>query len=367
MSPTSQRSLSDEEHSLFELSSSLKMITNDFTLPDIEEESEGTSRPLSLLSEQETARIHEPDIRYREHSRSAKAFNRRSFDYTRHSFEEAGLDVIETTFDTLNQQSCDPLLSKIVDTLSEMSTSFEEENVLPEAPFLPISPPPGPLLSPRYSMLLAALEESKANARTEADKKRASAMINRLSTISLADDEPPPLPETLPPGKMMSPRNSKLVAAQEQSHLDLSILLSKMTTIYDEKRNTSAASVSETSPQNSPTVAELEDDQILALLPPPDTTEVGFDEVVERRKSILKLTPSFLRNIEPPQEFTVSGLSENNEIADQNQELSYRKDSSTTATTFSEEKQSSSQVCCICLNLMCIATFCSFLDLDWPG
>ncbi len=322
------------------------MIPSDFTLPDIEEESEGTSRPLSLLSEQEAARIHEPEIRYRDHSRSAKAFNRRSFDYTRHSFEEAGLDVIETKFDTLNQQSCDPLLNKIVDTLSEMSTSFEGENVLPEPPFLPISPPPGPLLSPRYSMLLAALQESKANASNEADKKRASAMINRLSTISLVDDEPPPLPETLPPGKMMSPRHSKLVA-QEQSHLDLSILLSKITTIYDEKRKTSAASVPETSPQNSPTVAELEDDQILALLPPPDTTEVGFDEVLERRKSILKLTPSFLRNIEPPQEFTVSGLPETKEIADHipsklnTQLVPYRKDSSTTAMTFSEEEKQS--------------------------
>ncbi len=341
MSPTSELSLGDEDHTLFEPSSSLKVIPQEFILPDIAEESDSASRPLSILSEVEQTRLHESEIKYRDHTNkqhaAAKAFNRRSLDYTRQSFEEAGLDVIETKFDN------DQLLNRIVDTMSEMSTSFEADESLPEPPFLPVSPPPGPLLSPRYSILLAALEENKANACTVEDKQRTSAIIHRLSTINMVDDEPPPLPETLPPGKMMSPRHSKLLAqggnTSEMSQLDLSILLSKMNSLEKSK-----ASPSEQNNSTTTVTVDLEEEQVLALLPPPDIDE----ETVQRRGSSLKLTPSFLRSIEPPQEFTDSGLPETDETPATSEhtpskvtsQSSCHKNSSATETTFSEEKLS---------------------------
>lgn len=354
MSPSSE--FGDEDLTLFEPTSPHKVIPQEFLLPDIDEESESASRPLSTLSEVEGVGSHEPEseIKYRDYSskqRADETLNRRSIDYTRQSFEEAGLDVIETKF---NKEPGDQLLNRIVDTMSEMSTSFEGDKSLPEPPFLPVSPPPGPLLSPRYSMLLAALKESKANAHTVEDKKRASAMINRLSTISLIDDEPPRLPQTLPPGKMMSPRHSKLLTqgedTSELSQLDLSILLSKMTKIYDEKNKTT----SETD-QNQASAPELDDHQILALLPPPKTEE----ETVQRRRSSLKLTPSFLQSIEPPEGFSDSGLPETDETPATSEhtpnkitsQFSNRKDSSATETTFEEKLSEYSgsighKVCC---------------------
>lgn len=397
-----------EDHSLFEPSSPLQVVPQAFILPDIQEEVD-EAECLSLLSQfsdqqernslaQASPTDGDENIQYR--NKLDKQMRRRSFDFARQSFEEAGLDVDETMFDEIestgNKLGDDNPLDITRNTMSDMSLSFEGKSS-PEGPhidppFLPVSPPPGPLLSPRYSMLLAELEQSNSigNSVHEADnKQRTNALLNRMSTLSIADDEPPPpLPLSQPPGKMISPRHSLLLLQSgtglqsgEEAQLDLRNLLSKVATVYDKQRETESRQ-KEADSQNNGLVQEkeplsdglhnngtshdkeqLDEDQVLALVPPPvgDSDEYPNEQ---RRKSNLKITPSFLRSLEPPKEFTDSGFPDTDEnpgmsdystnkgnilpptevsvlsLSTNDRVSHHKKDSSTTITSYSEEKQS---------------------------
>ena len=169
---------------LFEPSSPLQIGSN-FLLPDIMEESENErseSLRSSLLSSDGMI-IKSP---------SKQKFTK--FD----PFEEIGLDVIETNFDSdvplpVNDDNCD----------DEQAPDASESPVDP--PILPVSPPPGPLLSPRYSMML--LESSEQDD------------YNRFSIVSVSSEMAPPLPTSLPPGRLI-PRES-LLYQDPESKIDL--------------------------------------------------------------------------------------------------------------------------------------------------
>lgn len=163
-----------EEDSLPELfkPTSPLHINKNFILPDIMEESENDqseSQRSSLLSCD--------GLMNRSQNRPSK------FD----PFEETGLDVVETNFDD------DDVPLPDFDASYDHEGSQNTSGSPPEPPILPVSPPPGPLLSPRYSMMM-----SPAKIDTISHDK------NRFSIIS---ECPPPLPTSLPPGNLI-PRES---------------------------------------------------------------------------------------------------------------------------------------------------------------
>lgn len=168
---------------LFEPSSPLQ-INNNFLLPDIMEESENErseSLRSSLLSSDGMI-IKSP---------TRQKFTK--FD----PFEETGLDVVETNFDN------DVPLPMNDDSVNEQEPNASGSPV--EPPILPVSPPPGPLLSPRYSMMLLESNEQDD--------------YNRFSVVSVSSEMAPPLPTSLPPGKLI-PRES-LLYQDPESKIDL--------------------------------------------------------------------------------------------------------------------------------------------------
>lgn len=174
----------DEESlpELFEPSSPLQ-INNNFLLPDIMEESENErseSLRSSLLSSDGMI------------IKSPSKQNFTKFD----PFQETGLDVVETNFDN------DVPLPINGNRDDEQAPNASGSPV--EPPILPVSPPPGPLLSPRYSMML--LESSEQDD------------YNRFSVVSVTSEMAPPLPTSLPPGKLI-PRES--LYRDPESKIDL--------------------------------------------------------------------------------------------------------------------------------------------------
>lgn len=169
---------------LFQPSSPLE-INKNFILPDIMEESEtdqSESMRSSLLSSDGTMV---------QSQKFATKFN---------PFEETGLDVVETNF------SDDVPLPDDDDAKQDQNSSGSPQ----EPPILPVSPPPGPLLSPRYSMLLFDNEQFGDS--------------NRFSVVSVSDEMAPPLPTSLPPGKLI-PRQS--LYQDSESKMDLWYELNK--------------------------------------------------------------------------------------------------------------------------------------------
>ena len=174
----------DEESlpELFEPSSPLQINSN-FLLPDIMEESENErseSLRSSLLSSDGMI------------IKSPSKQNFTKFD----PFEETGLDVVETNFDN------DVPLPINGNSDNEQAPNASGSPV--EPPILPVSPPPGPLLSPRYSMMLPESSEPDD--------------YNRFSVVSVTSEMAPPLPTSLPPGKLI-PRES--LYQDPESKIDL--------------------------------------------------------------------------------------------------------------------------------------------------
>ena len=175
-----------DEESLPELfaPSSPLHIDKNFLLPDIMEESENEqseSLRSSLLSSDGTI---------------VKSQSRHKFTKF-NPFEETGLDVVETSFNDdvplpINDNS---------DNVQDLNTSGSPV----EPPILPVSPPPGPLLSPRYSMMLLDSNEQAND-------------YNRFSVVSVSSEMAPPLPTSLPPGKLI-PRES--LYQDPESKIDL--------------------------------------------------------------------------------------------------------------------------------------------------
>ena len=112
-------------------------------------------------------------------------------------FEETGFDVIETNFN-------DDVPLPVNDN-SDNGQHFNASGSPVEPPILPVSPPPGPLLSPRYSMMLLDSNERVND-------------YNRFSVVSVSSEMAPPLPTSLPPGKLI-PRES--LYQDPESKIDL--------------------------------------------------------------------------------------------------------------------------------------------------
>ena len=165
---------------LFQPSSPLQ-ISKNFILPDIMEESENDqseSMRSSIISADGTI------------NRSPVKQDDSNFD----PFEETGLDVIETNF---NDDVPLPDFDDVTDDQQFHNVSGSPQ----EPPILPVSPPPGPLLSPRFSMMSEHASDP-----------------NRFSVVSVSNEMPPPLPISLPPGKLI-PRESMYQDSEAQVDL----------------------------------------------------------------------------------------------------------------------------------------------------
>ena len=267
--------------------------------------------------------------------------------------EEQEVEYAETEFfDTM-----DTTVS--LDHLTQETTGTSPAAGVPP-PLLPVSPPPGPVLSPRLSMLLAETNGTN-NTGTPSPHPTTAELQNRLSVASLSGDSPPPpLPSSLPPGKLISPRHS-LMDSDPYVHRPDSILsgigtrldaVLLGTTLGCEIRADSNDSVPQIPVRNGDVVPdspnkhfETETDDI------PDSPQKHFetesygdneepllittidevDDPVENQfdesgnplpppldddedtpthlgEPKLKITPSFLRSLEPPREFSDSGF-----------------------------------------------------------
>ena len=313
---------SDDSGPLFEPTSPHRMMPSDFILTDIKEESEDI---LSTATSEAT----ENDFLLGEGTHRTILLAETNFN--------------EASYSSKTFQSGDALLE--AGTTSENSEHFDEnEASMSASPFLPVSPPPGPLLSPRYSMLLATSEESK---QTDSNESSTSWM-NRFSVLSTVDDEPPPLPQSLPPGKTISPRHSIILSHDKESaELDLSDLLSRLASLYEGKRTpvaqnlksgSSSLVILEQPQENSASTSgnELEQES----LPPSPIPEMEdyTDGALPSEENTPKLAGSPI--IEPPVEFADRGELEYADSA----VVPHKKDSVTSVGSSYGEGQSDSDL-----------------------
>ena len=233
-----------------------------------------------------------------------------------------------------------------METIPPEETKGSSPATVAPPPSLPVSPPPGPVLSPRLSMLG---EETVGTTGSGIPTPQGSTadQLNRHSLASLAGDSPPPpLPSSLPPGKLISPRHSLMDPEPSVAHpdsilggigmrLDAALLSEKLSVSVSDRdigadshdsipdplvpngdtQNASTHSETENNENEEPllitTIDEVDDpsdlfDESNELLPPPledDDTPAG-----SQGRPKLKITPSFLRSLEPPLEFSDSGF-----------------------------------------------------------
>ena len=347
---------------LFHPSSPIEF-NKEFILPDIMEENEDV-----LESEVESTVTGE--------SIGKEKLNTDTLEFN--PFEEVGLRDIECAETSFSEGG--PHAMALRDTAADLERlqvqgSPQSTQSPPETPTLPLSPPPGPLLSPRYSLLFSkeSLSPSPDLSHShslipgcEHDSKDSSSRISvRLSTISLADDTPPPLPSSLPPGKLISPRHSMILSpgtvnfndietfirSSDAGYLDLHQLAAQLAQIpecgerleqskqlHEEEEEKGAKDKqrmnidSSESPMTeiecntqqplgdgelSRSQNEVEGEQQISerrdsLLPPyiecSDEEYPQCEDVLPQKGSKLKLTPSFLQSLEPPKEFSDSGF-----------------------------------------------------------
>ena len=343
---------------LFHPSSPIEF-NKEFILPDIMEENEDL---LESEGEVESTIMGEKE----KLNAGALEFN---------PFEEAGLKDIECAETSFSDGG--PLAKELRDSNKDTVTDLERLQVQgstqstqspPETPTLPLSPPPGPLLSPRYSLLFSKDSPSPSPDLSHShilipdcqhdskDAQSSSRISVRLSTISLTDDTPPPLPSSLPPGKLISPRHSIILSPGPLSSNELETFIRSSDTGYldlyqltqltaqlaqvpehgerleqvdreeGEKRlkdkqqmniDLSETPMAEIKCNTQQPQNEVESEQQIlerrdSLLPPciecSDEEYPQCEDIPPRKGSKLKLTPSFLQSLEPPKEFSDSGF-----------------------------------------------------------
>ena len=230
-------------------------------------------------------------------------------------------------------------------------------------PSLPVSPPPGPTLSPRFSIIISdgkSLPDDTLRAASSMSAALLSGLSlqtegasNRYSVISLIDDVPPPLPSSPPPGKLMSPRQSILdpvvsydtagniilTYASAIDSMDMDQLSKQINNVVKEReRELLAAKVMKggeiegvesckegSSDSSSSTLGNSEEIVVDGDLPPPlpresdgeDDAEVAVkDDDIHHKASRLKSAPSFLlKTFDPPTEYSDSGFPESEQEA----------------------------------------------------
>ena len=302
---------------------------------DSEDDSQGLYEPASPLQLmptgilQDIAEETEGDIEY-EHSWNVKEGD--TVTVVEVEYAETGF------FDSITDDDS-PI------TRDDMTNQLNETPPTPTVappPSLPVSPPPGPVLSPRLSMLLA---EASATNSTTTHTNNSEDHTNRLSVVSLSGEAPPPLPSSLPPGKLISPRHSLMdnevggrpnsILGNMRTGLDVALLSQKiLTTQSDSKDEENLGSIpgqnidqsnqpewNGVEPDNESnaeepllitTIDEVDDppenliDDFHEPLPPPIGS--ADEDTPNHITAKLKIAPSFLRSLEPPAEFSDSGF-----------------------------------------------------------
>ena len=303
-------------------------------------------------------------------------------------FEEAGLENVEYAETSFSEGG--PIAKELSESMSRNTGNgfdISQEKIStpnrqdpPATPSLPLSPPPGPLLSPRHSFLFgenvpslpSTPDPSSTMSNSHStlpdpqsaikDSLSPSVASNRFSTISLADDTPPPLPSSLPPGKLISPRHSMilspgplslntagaLIRSSGTGCLDLHQLTAQLAQELGERSeeskpderedelkhgqqnntDSSGSATVENEAGTPPPRQQSQGDQDLPksqnkvheqqsqdrkdTLPPfvecNDEEYLQGEDVPPQKGSKLKLTPSFLISLEPPKEFSDSGF-----------------------------------------------------------
>ncbi len=280
-----------EQLELYEPSSPFA-IKEEFILPDIIEENEDTE--IGSLDGQEYL-SQDDDLG------------------SLHSSLEDG--IIETNF---NETS-----STLGDDID--GSMDKEKSTVPD---LPVSPPPGPLLSPHLNNNISLQPHHGRSIPFTGN-------FNRHSVGGGLEDIPPPLPATMPPGKLISPRHSMFLdlanisssvsqSSTSKKELDLSQLMSKingitnLTTGDDEQKEggdepeeggdsklaVTAESVRENNLEN--------DDEFLTFVPAIQDEEMEEDSAISRQR----LGSYHLKTFEPPKEFSDSGFQDTDSAAD---------------------------------------------------
>lgn len=256
---------------LFQPSSPFK-IKEEFILPDIIEEAEGAETD-SLGNTLENS--------FQDCDRSS----------LHSSLDDGDLDIMETSFSeaTLSRQ------------LISIGRSDTNPNLDP--PMLPVSPPPGPLLSPELDVVSNAHQQPPYKGGYDTGGMKSY----RHSVAGMLEDIPPPLPLMGPPGKMISPRHSRFIdladfsAPNSMRELDVSQLVLKMSRMTSEVES------------KDPPLQKLNEDKVSVkfdeVLPPllQDYPNGDFDtsdpSIIRQR-----LGSYHLKTFEPPKEFSDSGF-----------------------------------------------------------
>lgn len=279
----SEGELSSDSESLelFQPSSPFK-VTEEFLLPDIIEETE----------EMETDSLENP---------LENSFQDQDHSSLHSSLNDGELDIKETSFN----EATLPGLSQAFEELPSIGELDMNPNLDP--PMLPVSPPPGPLLSPELDVVSDVHQEVPYKEGYDAEEAKGY----RHSVAGTCEDIPPPLPLTGPPGKMISPRHSRFIDLADLSadfkpnsmgKLDVSQLVLKMSKVVTKVeppfQKTSEDKVLETE--------SVKSSEILPPLPL-DYPDADFDtsdaSIIRQR-----LGSHHLKTFEPPKEFSDSGF-----------------------------------------------------------
>lgn len=281
-----------ESLELFQPSSPFK-VAEEFILPDIAEESEEVEEV-------------EGDTTF------GDSLDKSDLPSLHSSLDEGELDIKETSFSNEHFFS---------DMLSALPQNHQTEELTPdfEPPTLPISPPPGPLLSPE----LKATPEATVGWYQQPPLEKYNPKNFRRSVAGALEDLPPPLPMTQPPGRLISPRHSSgfldlaelNVNARKTSNGPQLVL--KMNRVSEEARHEPSEATEEDVPALKEETQSVTSDDVLTLVPPPiqDHPDGEFDDEADHSITRQRLGSYHLKTFEPPMEFSDSGFQDTDTAA----------------------------------------------------
>lgn len=291
----------ESEHMELYCPSSPFRVKEEFILPDIQEESD------------------EAELNDSAHTPCPQITHCDPPDAISHHFslDEGDLDIMETSFS-------EELLGILAKSANFEMKSLDTSN----PPLLPISPPPGPLLTSELNTPLASIPTHHIPHRPPPNLASFIPKSYRHSVAGAMEDIPPPLPSSQPPGKLMSPRRSlfmDLADIDSASHnsmgnLDLSQLVPQLKRIREatdaDKDNTvlermKSNELREEMKENSGTLDLKEAGDTLPIaVPPPilDNSANDLDMTEDLSQGRQRLDSYHLRTFEPPKEFSDSGF-----------------------------------------------------------
>lgn len=217
----------------------------------------------------------------------------------------------------------------VEETVFESEEEFEPDKKSPTGlpvedfapPMLPISPPPGPLLSPETDTTKTAKTTILPiqSSSPPPDRRRPSLESRyRRSVAGSLEDMPPPLPLAPPPGKLISPRHSKffdltdISRSSSKGDVDLSQLLFKMNALVPVKKQPDELATTADHEEKS----DSKSDEILAMVPPVPEFDDDLNEEESPTITRQRLGSYHLKTLEPPKEFSDSGFQDTDIGAD---------------------------------------------------